>query len=77
MAKRRDKVKSPLVDIIIRARNNKKVSQEHLAAGIGMETNTYGHIETGQTRLTTDTMVKVCSFLGIEVHLILDREVLK
>lgn len=70
---RRVQSQSPFVDIIIEIRKNKKMSQETLAHEIGMERSAYGHIETGYTQLTTDTLVKVCKALKIKVNLVLEE----
>lgn len=69
--------KHPFVDLIIRARKNKKYKQSKVAQAVKMSISNYGHIETGRVELSADALVRICEFLGIKIQLVLDQEVLK
>lgn len=40
-------------------------SQEHMASELGIAQNTYSKLETGQTKLSADTLKKVAEILGV------------
>lgn len=40
-------------------------SQQHMANELGIAQNSYSKIETGQTKLTADTLKKIADLLGV------------
>lgn len=70
----RIKNKSRFVDMIVRIRKEGGWLQKELAAGVGMESNAWGLVESGKTRLTAEQLDKACEFLGKKVVIVDKKE---
>lgn len=55
-------------------RELRNFSQVHVADKLGIAQNTYSKIETGQTKLSTDTLIKIAEILGVSPINILSNQ---
>lgn len=53
---------------LIRARKERKLSQEHLAALLGIHVTTYGMKERGELQFTADEMFTLKAFFGKKIE---------
>ena len=53
-------------------RHQKGLSQEEMAHLLNMSTNGYGNIERGQTSITLDKLLQICTLLDLTIFEILD-----
>ena len=47
-------------------RNNAGVTQDDIAAAIGVDRRHYGRVESGQKKLSIPRLVEICEFLKID-----------
>jgi transcriptional regulator with XRE-family HTH domain len=60
--------------IIRKIREEKKISQQDLAAACNFEKSNMSRIEAGKTNLTIGTLLKICEVLKIKLKEIVDIE---
>ena len=75
MNKKQEKVQtelssSPLVHILKRSREDKKLTQTALAEKLGVNQSSIAKIESGQVDLPTSRLIEMARVLGLEVVLI-------
>ena len=56
-----------LAEILRRERKKRHLSQEQLAVFAGMDRSYYSKIERGENKPTLNTLLKITSFLGIQL----------
>jgi len=55
-------------------REQRKFSQEYLAAQLGMSQNAYSRIELGQAKIQVDRILKIAELLDVSLVSLLDLE---
>ena len=59
---------------IKRLREERNYSQQYLAGKLGISQKAYSKIETNQTRLSVDSLLKIAEILETSINKILERK---
>ena len=54
-------------------REDRELSQEDIAAVLGVAQNTYSQYETGKIELTAPVLIRLADFYGVSIDYLLDR----
>lgn len=74
MTVKRNLSEKDVVYNIKKVRELKNYTQEFMAENLGISTKSYSNIETGESKLYLDRLIKICDTLEISVEKILNLE---